>query len=196
MESLIKAGALDEFGKRAALLSSYPEIVDKISREQKNVARNQASLFGEDAETKLDTSNMGLADIEEFTEKEKLMFEKELLGFFLTDHPLSQELENLNRHISHSLSDLEGEREGLPLKIGGLVASVKKIMTKKSNQEMAFVTIEDSAGISVEVVVFPKTFENTKAVLIRDAIVIIEGKLQFKDERPVIIAENVRRLTN
>jgi DNA polymerase III subunit alpha len=196
VESLIKAGAMDEFGKRSALLSSYPEFVEKASRELKSQAKNQASLFGNLDEAEHLNSNSILNDIEEFTEKEKLMFEKELLGFFLTNHPLIEELENLARYVSHNITDLEEEKEGTPLKIGGLLSSVKKIITKKSNQEMAFVTIEDSAGLSVEVVIFPKTFENTKSVLIRDAIVIIEGKLQFKDDRPVIIADAIRRLTN
>lgn len=195
VESLIKAGALDEFGKRSALLTAYPEFAEKASREQKNIAKNQASLFGDAEEVHMTTSST-LHDIEEFSEREKLMFEKELLGFFLTNHPLSQELDNLSQYISHTLAELEEEKEGQSLKIGGLVSSVKKIITKKSNQEMAFVSIEDHTGITIEIVVFPKTFETTKQVLLRDAVVIIEGKLQFKDERPVIIAENVKRLTN
>lgn len=195
MESMIKAGALDEFGKRASLLSSYPEVVEKISREQKDIARNQASLFG-DTEPKQETAAVGLYDIEEFSEKEKLMFEKELLGFFLTNHPLSQELENLARYVSHYIPDLEEEKEGTILKLGGLVSSVKKIVTKKGNQEMAFVAIEDSAGLTVECVVFPKTYELIKATLIRDAIVIVEGKLQHKDDHPVIIVDSIRRLAS
>lgn len=194
MESLIKAGALDEFGKRSALLSTYPELVEKIGREQKDIARNQASLFGE--ETVVTQITGGLIDTEEFSEKEKLMFEKELLGFFLTNHPLSQELDNLARFITHNLPELEEEKEGTVLKIGGLIASVKKIITKKSNQEMAFLSIEDHAGVTVECVIFPKTFEVIKQVLIKDAIIIVEGKLQFKDERPVVIVDTIKRLTS
>lgn len=195
MESLIKAGALDEFGKRSALLSSYPEAVEKISREQKDVARNQASLFG-DAQDLQTTSAVGLHDIEEFSEKEKLMFEKELLGFFLTNHPLSQELENLARQVTHNLADLEEAKDGLQLTVGGIIATVKKILTKKNNQEMAFLTLEDHAGVTIECVIFPKTFELTKQILIKDAIIIISGKLQSKDDRPVIIVDTVKRLAN
>lgn len=196
MESLIKAGALDIFGKRRALLSSYPELVEKASRTQKDIARNQASLFSDPEPIVSNNEYSGLIDMEEFSEREMLMFEKELLGFFLTNHPLSQELENLARYITHNIADLEEEKEETALKIGGLVSSVKKIITKKSNQEMAFISIEDIAGVTIECVVFPKTYENTKNVLLRDAIVVIEGRLQFKDERPVIIVENVSRLTN
>ncbi|MFI5265444.1 MAG: OB-fold nucleic acid binding domain-containing protein, partial [Candidatus Levyibacteriota bacterium] len=196
MESLIKAGALDVFGRRRALLSSYPDVVEKASRAQKDIARNQASLFGDPEPTAKEASSSTISDMEEFSEREMLMFEKELLGFFLTNHPLNQELENLARFITHNISDLEEEREETVLKIGGLVSSVKKIITKKSNQEMAFVTVEDIAGISIECVVFPKTYENTKNVLLRDAIVIVEGRLQFKDDRPVVIVETVRRLAS
>ncbi|MFI5265538.1 MAG: DNA polymerase III subunit alpha, partial [Candidatus Levyibacteriota bacterium] len=121
MESLIKAGALDIFGKRRALLSSYPDVVEKASRAQKDIARNQASLFGDPEPTEKETSTSVLADMEEFSEREMLMFEKELLGFFLTNHPLNQELENLARFITHNISDLEEEREETVLKIGGLV---------------------------------------------------------------------------
>lgn len=196
MESLIKAGALDEFGKRSALLSLYPEVAGKISREQKDKAKNQASLF-DDVNDTISTSTQSMyVDMEEFSEKEKLMFEKELLGFFLTNHPLNEEIENLARFISHNIADLPEEKEGVSLKIGGLLSSVKKIITKKSNQEMAFLTLEDHAGFSIECVVFPKIFEVSKTVLNRDAILIIEGKLQFKDERPVVIVDIVKRLTN
>lgn len=195
MESLIKAGAFDEFGKRASLLTAYPEVAAKATREAKDKVKNQASLFG-DAEETIQASSSFLADIEEFSEREKLMFEKELLGFFLTNHPLSQEVENLQRIISHNLADLGEETEGKALKIGGLVSSVKKIITKKGNQEMAFVTIEDHTGVSIECVVFPKTFDMVRNILTRDAILIFEGKLQFKDERPVIIVEGIKRLSN
>lgn len=193
VESLIKAGALDEFGKRAALLASYPDIVEKVSRQQKDVARNQESLFG-DSDEPSTIGTIGLIDIEEFSEKEKLMFEKELLGIFLTNHPLSQELENIVRNTTHPLLGLEEEKDGTQLRIGGLVSSLKKILTKKGNQEMAFLTIEDHSGFSVECVIFPKTYELTKQTLIMDTIIIISGKLQFKDDRPVIIVDTVERL--
>lgn len=196
MESLIKAGAFDIFGKRAALLSTFPEVVERITREAKDRARNQASLFGDSDDSLKATDNFHMHDMEEFSEKEKLMFERELLGFFLTNHPMSQEFDTLARVVSHNLAGLEEEKEGTIIKVGGLVSSVKKIITKKSNQEMAFVSIEDHVGITMEVVVFPKTFEIVKAVLIRDAIVVVEGKLQFKDDHPVIIAEGISRLAS
>jgi DNA polymerase-3 subunit alpha len=122
------------------------------------------------------------------------MFERELLGFFLSDHPLNQKLNTLFTFATHKISDLPEVKNGTKVKIGGLVSTVKKIFTKRSNEEMAFVTIEDNLGISIECVVFPKTFERAKQYLTKDSIVIIEGKLDFKEELPVIIVEGVRIL--
>ena len=77
-----------------------------------------------------------------------------------------------------------------------MISQVKKIYTKKGNNEMAFMTLEDQTGRTIECVVFPKTFETTKAVLTKDSVVLVEGKLEFKDEQPVIIVDNASRFFN
>lgn len=195
VESLIKAGAMDEFGKRAALLSLYADVVERIARDQKIRDKNQFSLFGEENPTKTLAEPRASDDISEFSDNEKLSFEKELLGFFLTDHPLNQELARIASLASHVLSTLSEEKEGTRIKVGGIIATVKKILTRKNNNEMAFLTLEDSSGITIECVIFPKIFDEFKFQLIRDAIVIVEGKLDFKDEKPVIIVDSIRRLT-
>lgn len=197
LESLIKAGALDEFGKRSALLSAMPIVAEKISKEEKTFKKSQASLFGDDMPISSYHENFEVpVMVEEFSEHDKLMFEKELLGFFLTSHPLSEQLNLLMERVSHNIPDLTEEKEGKQIKIGGLLSQVKRIFTKKTNAEMAFLTIEDHLGSSIECVVFPKTFESHKRLLLQDAIVIIEGKLDFKDERPVILVDTVQRLAN
>ncbi len=196
LESLIKAGAMDDFGKRAALLSSIGNIVSSITKKQIRKPTNQASLFSDlPAISSVDESIINeMSDIEDFTDSEKLMFERELLGFFLSDHPLNHKLDTLFAFASHKITDLPEVKNGSRVKIGGLISSVKKIFTKRSNEEMAFVTIEDHLGVSIECVVFPKTFERSKSYLVKDAIVIMEGKLDFKEEIPVIIVEGVRIL--
>lgn len=201
IECLIKAGAMDTFGKRASLLASYQTIMTKIAKDQKQKTANtaQSSLFGDfdmPASDPLDDPSLYENDIEEFSDKEKLVFEKELLGFFLTDHPLSKTANTLFFTASHKLSDLAQVREGSRVRVGGLISQVKKIYTKKSNSEMAFVTIEDHLGFTIECVIFPKTFDTTKNLLIQDAIIMIEGKLDFKDEQPVILADGIRRMRN
>lgn len=193
MESLIKAGAFDKFGNRASILAGLPEIMNTIDRGSKTKDKNQTSLF-DGLDEELSEQTIILPDnIEEFSDQEKLSFEKELLGFFLTDHPLTSEIERIKQASTHAIEEIAETPEGTRVKIGGLISNVKKIITKKSNSEMAFIVIEDNAGISVECVVFPKIFEEYKSMLLRDTIVIVTGKLDFKDDRPVIIVDDIRR---
>jgi DNA polymerase-3 subunit alpha len=197
MESLIKAGAMDEFGKRAALMSIYPNIVEKINKDQKARDRNQFGLF--DSEPKPGKNYFEIqinTNIDEFSEKEKLFFEKELLGFFLTNHPLNQNFSALSALTSHAIAALAEEKEGTKIKVGGIIATVKKILTRKSNAEMAFLTLEDNIGYTIECVVFPKVFDTSKYQLLKDNIVLIEGKLDFKDEQPVIIVETIEQFAS
>ncbi len=194
LESLIKTGAFDKFGNRASLLSSVSSIVASITKKAVKKTSPQASLFGDLPETVGIKMDVEIFDIEDFTKSEKLMFERELLGFFLTDHPLNQKLNSLFAFTTHKIPELAEVKNGNKVKIGGLVASIKKIFTKRSNEEMAFVAIEDNLGATIECVVFPKIFERTKSYLVKDAIVVIEGKLDFKEDLPVIIVDGVRIL--
>jgi DNA polymerase-3 subunit alpha len=195
LESLIKAGAFDAFGKRASLLSSISDLVASINKKAAKKPSSQIGLFGDLPEATLHLDfTLPLNDIEDFTDNEKLTFERELLGFFLSDHPLNHRLASLFTFSTHKISDLPEVKDGTKIKVGGLIASVKKIFTKRNNDEMAFVTLEDHVGISIECVVFPKIFERCKSYLIKDSIVIIEGKLDFKEDLPVIIVESIRIL--
>ncbi len=195
LESLIKAGAFDEFGKRASMLFSITNIVSSITKKPVKKPVNQVSLFADlPQETAGPVIDGTIQDIEDFSDSEKLMFERELLGFFLSDHPLNYKLNTLLTFATHKISDLPEVNNGTRIKIGGLISSIKKIFTKRSNEEMAFVSLEDHLGVSIECVVFPKIFEKSKSYLVKDAIVIMEGKLDFKEELPVIIVEGVRIL--
>lgn len=194
LESMIKAGAFDEFGTRAGLLASISDIVESVSRNNKKKASNQVSLFDDIPPPPSYQLNSALQNIEEFSKNEKLMFEKELLGFFLTDHPLNQQLNTLFAMASHKISELEEVKNGTSVRVGGMIATIKKIFTKKNNEEMAFMTIEDNIGASIECVIFPKTYLRIKSYLTKDAVLIVEGKLDFKEEQPVIIVESLRLL--
>ena len=197
IESLIKAGAMDEFGNRAALLSGMQAVTEKINREEKNKSKQQVGLFDmfEDSQTSSDSEidQKLMPSIEDFSDQEKLSFEREFLGFFLSDHPMHQNFEKIQSSITHRIAELQEEKNSRRIKTGGLISQMKKILTKKTNSEMAFVTIEDQSGYTIECVVFPKTFETARNVLIKDSIVIIDGKLEFKDDRPVIIVETIRK---
>ncbi len=195
LESLIKAGAMDLYGNRAMLLASMPEITDKISKYKKQQAEGQGSLFGDDtAEEKLDVSTAAYADIEDFSNTEKLTFEKEFLGFYLTAHPQAENLNFIKSIISHELEMLgEGVTNGLQVKIGGIVETVKRIFTKKTNAEMAFVSLSDEKGTVVECVIFPKVYEIYRDILLQDTVLLFEGKIDIKDDRPVIIVNSISK---
>jgi len=190
MESLIKAGAMDNFGiNRAALLSNYSNIIDLIGKRKKQVSAGQDSLFGE-IDDPTPASNPS-SDVADFSSDEKLAFEKEYLGFYLTSHPQLQNLLSLQSRTTHTITALEEEVEGKIVKIGGIVETNRKIFTKKTGAEMAFINIADENGVTIECVVFPKVFEKYKSFISIDSCVLIEGKLDTKNDRPVILAEKI-----
>lgn len=189
VESLIKAGAMDSFGNRAGLLIDYPKISEAAHKKRKQNLEGQESLFSDVAV--LDTKQDIPSQIEDFSSDEKLAFEKEFLGLYLTSHPQLNNLLKLKSIVSHEIDLLGGEKEGARVKIGGIIEVSKRIFTKKNGNEMAFLTIGDEKGLSIECIVFPKIFEQYKSLLIKDSVVIIEGKVDTKNERPTIIAEKI-----
>jgi DNA polymerase III subunit alpha len=188
VESLIKAGAMDEFGNRANLLIRYPEAVETANKKQKADSKGQTSLFGDH---NFDDQKKSSKSVEDFSEAEKLAFEKEFLGFYLTSHPQMHNLASLKDKISHRIEHLPEEFEGSTVTIGGLIENIKKIFTKKSNKEMAFINIGDEKGLTVECVVFPKIFDRYRSFLSRESVIIVKGRLDMKNEKPIIIAENI-----
>ena len=191
MESLIKAGAMDEFGNRAKLLMDYSDTVDTTHKTKKNQHEGQGSLFGDDDSPVSMSLQRDNSSVKDFSVEEKLAFEKEFLGFYLTSHPQMQNLLDVKRFITHELELLEEEKEGTKIKIGGLVETIRKTYTKKTNSEMAFISISDEKGIAVECVVFPKIYDQSRFILAKDTVILIEGKVDSKNDKPVIIAERI-----
>ncbi len=194
LESLIKAGAMDKFGNRAMLLASMSETTEKITRVKKTQAEGQGSLFGDDDAMQLESpTTLSDLGIEDFSPAEKLAFEKEFLGFYLTAHPQAENLEKIKSMISHELHMLEGQNDGMIVKVGGIVENVKRIFTKKTNAEMAFVSVSDEKGTNIECIIFPKIFEQFRDILIPDTVLIFEGKIDLKNDKPVIIVNTIRK---
>ncbi|MBI2611170.1 DNA polymerase III subunit alpha [Candidatus Gottesmanbacteria bacterium] len=188
LESLIKAGCLDRFGKRASLLAAIPQFVEIAHKRQKEYESGQASLFSdEETSTVIDV----LPELDEFSQEELLLFEKQLLGFYLTNHPLVSYFEILDKKVTHKISELT--KSPSPVIIGGFIAQVKKIVTRNGGSEMAFVRLEDSSG-SIELVVFPSTYERTKEYWIADRIVLVKGKVNERDDRVSVIVDAVKSL--
>jgi DNA polymerase-3 subunit alpha len=192
IESLIKAGGMDIFGNRAHLLSIYANIVENIHKSKKSTLEGQTSLFGE-AEPEKEIQKM-TSSVEDFSSHEKLAFEKEFLGFYLTSHPQMNNLLALRSIVSHDIAVLEEEKEGKFVTVGGIIETMRKIFTKKTGAEMAFITIADEKGVTIEIVVFPKIYERSKSLLATDGLVIVEGKIDTKNDRPVILAEKISTL--
>jgi DNA polymerase-3 subunit alpha len=190
IESLIKAGAMDAFGNRASLLISLPDIASKANTDKKNAQDGQGSLFGDDDIISSDGSS-DVVDVDDFSLEEKLNFEKEFLGFYLTSHHHLDTLTTIKKLNTHEIELLVDEKEGTMVKIGGILENTKKIFTKKSGAEMAFLSLGDEKGITIECVVFPKIFEMYRNLLISDNVIVVEGRLDQKNDKPVIITDRI-----
>ncbi len=188
LESLIKAGALDHLGSRAAQLLVLDQCIEESHKLNKSRLSGQVSLF----ETDEDRGDLAikLPDVSELSLPQLLIFEKELLGFYLHEPPYLALLQLLSKFVSVKLSDLGDEHIGTTLKLGGVITAVKKVITKKSAKEMAFIKISDGVS-SVEVVVFPKTFETSKDFLVADEVVFILGRAEKREEELSLIVEKI-----
>jgi len=192
MESLIKTGAFEKFGKRAALLFILPEIVDVLHKKKKDADKGQSGLF-DDMESTNTVHEIAVPDLPELPNNELLTFEKELLGFYFTAHPLSSYTKQLAALGTKQIADITDEDVGLKGHIAGIIVDVKKIFTKAGNNEMAFVKIEDLSGI-MEVVVFPKIYSQTSTMWIPDTVVDISGKIDQKEEKKTILVDGVKKI--
>ena len=188
VESLIKAGAVDQFGKRAALLTAYSQIVDRVNTTKNSKIDGQESLFS--MEEKLNLRD-DLPEVEELSKEELLAFERDLLGFFLTEHPLASKIQILEKKVTHRINALTVSPT--PVVIGGLITQVRKIITKKSGSEMAFVKIDDFTG-SIELVIFPSVYERTKYLWINDNIILVKGRVNEREERLSVVVDDAKAL--
>lgn len=189
LESLIKAGALDHLGSRAAQLLILDQCLEESHKLNKNKLSGQVSLFDGEGDVSL---SIKLPDVTELPLEQLLVFEKELLGFYLHEPPYLAVLEKLSKVIPNKLSDLEDMHIGKTLKLGGVIVAVKKVLTKKTAAEMAFVKISDNFS-SIEVVIFPKLFETCKELLEKDIVVIFSGRLEKREEELSLIVEKISK---
>lgn len=190
LESLIKAGAMDEIGSRAALLLVLDQVVEKVGRSKK--LTSQSGLFDDLDDRPDSVAATQLPDVPEAPLLERATWEKELMGLYITANPLKQVQQQLDGRVSHTLAAITEDHVGANVTVGGMVTSLRKIYTKASNAEMAFVAISDGTA-TLEVIVFPKVYEQCKQCLIDDAVVVAAGRIDNKDERGLkILAETVR----
>ncbi|MBI3103767.1 DNA polymerase III subunit alpha [Candidatus Daviesbacteria bacterium] len=187
LESLIKAGSLDLLGNRASQLLILDQCLEKSHKISKERLSGQVSLFGEDDPS----ANIKLPEVLELPLEQLLIFEKDLLGFYLHEPPYLVKLTQITRYVTTKIADLGDEHIGQTLVLGGVITEIKKVFTKKSNAEMAFIKI--SEGIAeIEAVVFPKTFEQSKGFLLKDQVVLTLGRI---DKREETISQVIEKIT-
>ncbi len=191
IESLIKAGAFDTLGaRRSQLMAALDKALDQAHQVQRQRASGQVSFFSDDAfRQDFAPAEEALPDLAEFPHEMLLAMEKEVLGLYLSGHPLDQYRDLLARVHTVATSRLGELEEGQWVSLGGLVAARKKITTR-AGEPMCFVTLEDLAG-SCEVVVFPRTYESAAAYLEKDRAVYVRGRVQDVEEQPKVVAEEV-----
>ena len=189
IESFIKAGALDSLnGTRKQQMMIYIQILDQVNRERKYSMSGQLSLFDLVDDEQKKEFDIPLPDVGEYEEETKLAFEKEVLGIYVSGHPLQEYEEKWRRNISATTLDFQPDEEtgrskvkdGSKEIIGGMI-SAKTIKYTKTNKVMAFLTIEDLFG-TVEVVVFPRDYEKNKQYLEEDNKIFVKGKVSEEDE--------------
>lgn len=189
LESLIKAGAMDDLGSRAALLLVLDQVIEKISRSKK--ANTQNGLFDSLDDHDQAVTATPLPEVEETPLLERALWEKELMGLYITANPLKQVEKQLDGKVSHTLAAINEDMVGARVTVGGMITAMRKIFTKANNSEMAFVTISDGTA-SLEVIVFPKTYEICRQALIADSVVVANGRVDNKDERGLkVLAETL-----
>ena len=208
IESLIKCGGFDEMGyNRASLLMGYEKVLESVSLERKKNVRGQISLFdgfGESEElNKFENEINSIPNIEEYDEREKLALEKEVLGMYVTGHPLSEYEEELNKKTSINTRKLKELKEDMDkflamdqqnVIIGGMI-SQKRIQTTKRNEIMAFLEVEDLYG-SIEIIVFPKILKQYNTIVNEENIVYIKGRLNIQEDNAKIIAEEIKDIND
>lgn len=205
LESLVKAGALDSFGPRAPQLLVMDKCLDDAHKAAKMVANGQGSLFDGFAEDHIDVAaELVLPTSEEMPFEQLLQFERDLLGFYLHEPTYMKHIRIIKDYVSFQIRQLHEEEE-IPTDkkhtIGGVIHEVKKIFTKKNNQEMAFVRIFDGTA-QLDCVIFPKLFAEVKDLLITEQVVLLSGKFDKRDEDfsflvdtvEIFDPENARRL--
>ncbi len=194
MESLIKAGAFDSLGySRGGLLTVYEQLMDIGGKRQKDLLSGQFSLFDAHPDVSQDDSFFKEEVPKEEMEKGQLLaFEKEMLGLYVSDHPLKGKEAQLLVSSDINLLDIKEERDGATKRVAGLIGHLRTITTKKGDL-MAFMTLEDMVS-SIEVIVFPNLFKDCREVLEEDRIVSVKGRIDKKENEVKIIASEITEI--
>ena len=200
VENFIKSGAFDSLGgKRHQFMLIYGPLMDSVNQEKKNSMAGQMSLFDFVGEEEKKEFEITMPDVEEYEKEQLLSYEKEVLGFYVSGHPLEQYEGIWKKHITNVTADFALDEEtghsrvtdGIKATVGGMIVE-KTIKYTRNNQTMAFLTVEDLLG-TVEVVVFPRDYEKNKNQLVEDEKVFITGRVSVEEDKPSkLICEKIK----
>ncbi len=198
IESFIKSGALDNFGvNRRQMMMVYTKVLDQVNQEKKSAMSGQMSLLDFLGEEEKKDFDVRYPDVEEYVKEEKLAYEKEVLGVYVSGHPLQDYQDLMHRNVDVTTLDFlpDGEtgetvaKDQILYIIGGMVAA-KTIKLTKNNQNMAFITLEDLLG-TIEIVVFPKKYEQYRQYLEQDSKIFVYGRASISEDEGKMLLEKV-----
>jgi len=187
LECLIKVGALDSFGDRPSLLENLDRIVAISSSHFKAADMGQMSLFGADTGL-VEKIHLPPAAVE-ITRREQLNWERELIGVYITDHPLSPVMEAIQQNVTHFSAELAEAQPQQVVRVAGLITRIRPHTTKKG-APMAFVTLEDLQG-NIDLVIFPRTWKEVEEFVRWDAIVMVDGKVDTYGAEPKVLVDKI-----
>ncbi len=188
LEALVQSGALDRFAERGVMFANVENLLAFNREKTVGKESSQVSLFGADNSS---VNGLSLEAAEPATAAQKLQWEKELLGVFVSGHPLDNFVEELNKRPSITKIK-EDERNGIPVVTAGMIESVRELLTKKGDR-MAFIQLADKND-TIEITAFPETFRALQNVLKPGACIAVKGRLQIRNDEPTILLENAKPL--
>ncbi|MBI3010085.1 MAG: DNA polymerase III subunit alpha [Candidatus Omnitrophica bacterium] len=193
-DSLIKAGACDSMGlSRAGLLASLDQAMEEAASLQKDHMRGQLTFFEELAghsDPKSPAKAAAITRLRDWPESQKLAFEKALLGFYVSGHPLARYATSLRALATTTSQQILNAEDGSILIMGGLLTKIKLTTTKKTNEQMAVCMLEDLEG-ETELLIFPNSFSQLAPQLKPNAVVFVEGRVAMREDRPRLIAQQI-----
>jgi len=190
MESLIKCGAFDSLGlKRSQLMAILSEVMESVAAAHKESVIGQMTFFAQSG------SSQKTPDIKEWPENQLLTFEKEMIGFYITGHPLAKYEKILKEYSTAVSAGLRSLEDGQKIWFGGIINKIKNTVTKRAGEKMAIMMVEDMEG-SIEALVFPNAYKNISKHIVLNAAIFINGRLDLKEERPKIIVEEIIPITD
>ncbi|OQX71242.1 DNA polymerase III subunit alpha [Candidatus Parcubacteria bacterium 4484_255] len=190
LESLIKSGALDHFGERNQMLENIEILLNFAHKKQRDKKNGQTTLFSNVPNANRN-NGLTLKKSKPSERRQKLLWEKELLGLFISEHPLKEYEEILKKYVK-PINEIVSHPYQTQIKVVGIITKIKKILTS-SKETMAFIKIEDPSG-EIEIIVFPKTLKANNNFLEENKTISVTGKISHKDETLKIIAEKIKEV--